>query len=162
ASAATFALVLASTPATLAQETVTIALPSDVATLDPTGDITALGQNIRLNVYDQLTQMSRDGRALPRLAESWSINEDGTVWTFKIRTDAKWHDGEPVTVDDIIWTYTRILQDEKSGVRTYLSKIKDIERVSDAELRITLTEPFAPFDRQVALVSIVSQAAYEK
>lgn len=163
-SAAALALVMASAaiPVAGAQETVTVAIPSDVNTLDPTIDTSPIGQNVRLNVYDQLTQMSRDGRALPRLASSWTTNEDSTVWTFTIRTDAKWHNGDPVTIDDIIWTYTKIMNDDKSNVRPYLSKIKEMEKLSDSELRITLIEPFAPFDRQLALVSIVPQKVYEE
>jgi len=141
---------------------VTIAVPSDVPSLDPTIDTSPIGQNVRLNVYDQLTQITADGSVEPRLATKWSTNDDSTVWTFTLRTNAKFHDGSPVTVDDVIWTYQTILSNDKSSVKPYLSKIKDMERVSDSELKITLSEPFAPFDRQVSLVSIAPKAAYER
>lgn len=141
--------------------TVTIALASDVPSLDPTLDTSPIGQNVRLNIYDQLTTVAPDGSTEPKLAESWQVSEDGRVWTFTLRSDATFHDGSPVTVDDVIWTYDTIRADETSPVRAYLSKVESIERLSDSQLRITLIEPWAPFDRQVALISITSQAAYE-
>lgn len=162
AAALSAAVVLSATPASHAAEgEVVIAMASDVPSLDPTLDTSPIGQNVRLNIYDQLTAIQRDGAIAPRLAESWEVNEDSTIWTFTLRSDAVWHDGEPVTIDDVIWTYEKILGDEKSSVRPYLSKIQSMEKLSDTELRITLVEPFAPFDRQVSLVSIAPQHAYE-
>lgn len=141
---------------------VTVALPSDTPSLDPTIDTSPIGVNIRLNIYDQLTDIGSDGSVQPRLAVSWEASPDATVWTFTLRENVKFHDGKPVTIDDVIWTYNKIMNDAKSPVRTYLSKIKSMERLSDHKLRITLLEPFAPFDRQVSLVSIVSKEAYER
>ena len=141
---------------------VTVALPSDTPSLDPTIDTSPIGVNIRLNIFDQLTDVAPDGTVKPRLAVSWEASPDATVWTFTLRENTKFHDGKPVTIDDVIWTYNKIINDTKSPVRTYLSKIKSMERLSDTKLRITLVEPFAPFDRQVSLVSIVPKEAYER
>jgi len=141
---------------------VTVALPSDTPSLDPTIDTSPIGVNIRLNIFDQLTDVGSDGTVQPRLAVSWEASPDALVWTFTLRENAKFHDGKPVTIDDVIWTYNKIMNDQKSPVRTYLSKIKSMERLSDRKLRITLVEPFAPFDRQVSLVSIVPKEVYER
>lgn len=141
---------------------VTVAMPSDVPSLDPTIDTSPIGLNVRLNVYDQLTEISADGKIMPRLAVSWEASPDALTWTFTLRDNAKFHDGKPVTADDVLWTYNKIMADTKSSVRTYLSKIKSIEKLSDHKLRIILLEPFAPFDRQVSLVSIVSKEAFER
>lgn len=149
-------------PAHAQTGTVTIAIPSDTPSLDPTIDTSPIGQNVRLNVYDQLTEIAPDSSVRPRLAKSWQASPDALTWTFTLRDNAKFHDGKPVTAEDVIWTYNKILGDEKSSVRAYLSKIKSMEKISDHELRITLVEPFAPFDRQVSLVSVVSKEAYER
>lgn len=141
---------------------VTVAMPSDAPSLDPTIDTSPIGLNVRLNVYDQLTEISSDGNVMPRLATSWEASADALTWTFTLRDNAKFHDGKPVTADDVLWTYNKIMADAKSSVRTYLSKIKSMEKLSDHKLRIVLIEPFAPFDRQVSLVSIVSKEAYER
>lgn len=141
---------------------VTVAIPSDTPSLDPTIDTSPIGQNVRLNIYDQLTEINPDGSVKPRLAESWEASADALTWTFTIRQNAKFHDGKPVTAEDVLWTYRKILGDEKSTVKPYLSKIKSMEKLSDYKLSIVLVEPFAPFDRQVSLVSIVSKEAYER
>ena len=52
---------------------------------------------------------SLDGQALPGAAESWEANEDFTVWTFKLGRDRKWSDGVPVTAEDFLFSYQRIL-----------------------------------------------------
>jgi peptide/nickel transport system substrate-binding protein len=163
--AASLAMTLLTSSAGMAlaqEDAITIAVPSDVPSLDPTLDTSPIGQNVRLNVFDQLTTIAADGSVKPRLATEWTTSPDSMVWTFKLRTDAKFHDGSPVTVDDVMWTYNKIMNDEKSSVRPYLSKIKTMDRISDHELRINLKEPFAPFDRQVSLISIASKNAYEK
>ena len=141
---------------------VTIAMPSDVPTLDPTIDTSPIGLNVRLNVYDQLTEIGPDGSIMPRLAVSWEASADALTWTFVLRENSKFHDGKPVTADDVLWTYNKIMADTKSSVRTYLSKIKSMEKLSDHKLKFVLIEPFAPFDRQVSLVSIVPKEAYER
>ena len=141
---------------------VTIAMPSDVPTLDPTIDTSPIGLNVRLNVYDQLTEIGPDGSIMPRLAVSWEASADALTWTFVLRENSKFHDGKPVTADHVLWTYNKIMADTKSSVRTYLSKIKSMEKLSDHKLKFVLIEPFAPFDRQVSLVSIVPKEAYER
>ena len=141
---------------------VTVAMPSDAPSLDPTVDTSPIGLNVRLNVYDQLTEIAPDGTVIPRLATSWEASSDALAWTFTMRENAKFHDGKPVTADDVLWTYSKIMGDQKSPVRTYLSKIKSMEKLSDHKIRIVLIEPFAPFDRQVSLVSIVPKEAYER
>jgi peptide/nickel transport system substrate-binding protein len=141
---------------------VTVALPSDTPALDPTIDTSPIGVNIRLNIFDQLTDVASDGTVQPRLASSWEASPDALVWTFTLRENVKFHDGKPLTIEDVLWTYNKIINDSKSPVRTYLSKIKSMEKLSEQKLRITLIEPFAPFDRQVSLVSIVPKEAYER
>jgi peptide/nickel transport system substrate-binding protein len=135
---------------------------SDVLTLDPTTDSSALGINVFLNVFDQLSEIRHDGSVGPLLAESWEASDDQTVWTFTLRDGVKFHDGTPLTIEDVIWTYQKILADAKSPVRAYLSQVKSLEKLDARRLRFTLGIPFATFAKQVSLVSIVSRAAYEK
>ncbi len=59
-----------------------------------------------LNIcYDSLIAYDTDYNAIPRLATRWDVNEDGTVWTFYLRDDAYFTDGEQVTSADVKWTY---------------------------------------------------------
>src|ERR1700710_2449272 len=79
-----------------------VGLTSDVPTLDPTLDLSPIGFNVRLNLYDQLTEMRGDGSVGPRLASAWEHSDDAKTWTFAIRDGAKFHDGTAVTADDVV------------------------------------------------------------
>lgn len=144
-----------------AADSVVVAQTSDTLTLDPSRDTSPISLNIFKNVFDQLTDIRADGSVGPLLAESWQANEDATVWTFTIQDDVRFHDGSPVTVGDVVWTYEKIMADDASPVNAYLRAVESVEAVGDDQVRFTLNAPFAPFDRQVSLVSIMPQAAYE-
>src|SRR5512140_330914 len=89
-----------------------------------------------------------DSHGLPQadLAASWGTTPDGTVYNFAIRPNAVWHDGTPVTSDDVIFTIDRI----KNGalcpqdIKELWAKI-DVKKLGDKALKVTLPEPFAPF-----------------
>lgn len=138
---------------------VTVALSSDVLTLDPSKDISPISLNIFKNVFDQLTDIRPDGSVGPQLAESWD-SPDAVTWTFKLRADAKFSDGKPVTVDDVLGTYQAIMQDEKSPAREYTSVIDKMEKVDERTIRFVTKYPYAPFPRWVSLLSIVPQSTY--
>ena len=72
-------------------------------------DTSPIGVNVFRNVFDALTRIEADGSVTPLLAVSWSASEDTKTWEFTIRTNAKFHDGQPITADDIVWNYKRLL-----------------------------------------------------
>ena len=78
-------------------------LGAEPSTLDPSKGADSYSNSILSNVMEPLTRLEEDedlnNFVAPAGAESWEYNEDGTVWTFKIR-DAKWSDGEPVKAQD--------------------------------------------------------------
>ena len=139
-----------------------VAQSSDTLTLDPSVDTSPISLNIFKNVYDQLTDIAADGSVAPLLATSWEASPDAKVWTFSIKPGVKFHDGSPVTVGDVIWSFEKIIADQKSPVRAYLTNVEKVEAVGDDKVRFTLTESFAPFDRQVSLISILPRKIYEE
>ncbi len=90
-----------------------------------------------------------DERGLPHadLAESWGVSQDGTIYNFTIRPNAVWHDGVPVTSDDVIYTIDMM----KGTGSLYPQDIKDlwgrveITKLNDKNLKFTLPEPYVPF-----------------
>jgi peptide/nickel transport system substrate-binding protein len=90
-----------------------------------------------------------DERGLPRadLAEAWGVAPDGTIYNFTIRPNAVWHDGMPVTSDDVIFTIELM----KSAGSLVPQDIKDlwgrieVTKLNDKNLKFTLPEPFVPF-----------------
>ena len=90
-----------------------------------------------------------DGRGLPMpgLADSWGVSQDGTIYNFSIRTNAFWHDGLPVGVDDIIFTLDLIKSDASmfpADVREMWKQV-EIKKLNDKTVQFILPEPFAPF-----------------
>lgn len=155
--------ILATAPAAFAApETLTVALTGDFPSLDPSKDSSPLGSNYRLNVFNALTAVERDGSISPRLAESWTRSDDLTQWTFKLRQGVKFHDGSDFTAADVKFTWDRILADATSPVRTFARIAQSIEVVDDHTVKFTLSQPYAIFERQATFVYIMSKTYFDK
>lgn len=141
---------------------IVVAQSADILTLDPSVDSSAIGINVFQNVFDQLTTIAADGSVQPGLATSWTASSNARVWTFTVRRDVKFHNGQSLTIDDIKWTYDKVMADPKSPNRTYLTQVEAIEKLDDDHVRFTLKAPWAVFDRQVSLIYILPRKAYEQ
>ena len=108
---------------------------ADPPTLDPhlTSDTTSAG--LVVEIFSGLVALNTDLQLVPDVAESWEINEDGTVYTFHIRDDAKFHDGKRVTADDFKWSMQRAAHPDTASpvADTYLNDIVGVEAVLEGE-----------------------------
>jgi peptide/nickel transport system substrate-binding protein len=95
------------------------------------------------NVYDNLTRMGPDGEPKPWLAEDWSISDDNRTFTFTVRSGHAFHDGEPLTAEDVAFSY-RYHRERSPYFGSGLQRITNIEQPDDTTVRFTLEEPFAP------------------
>jgi peptide/nickel transport system substrate-binding protein len=92
--------------------------------------------------YDLLVDFSpKDFSPVPGLADSWETSEDGLTWTFHLNEDAKWHDGEPVTSEDVAYTFNRILEEEQGLYIDYVRQIEKIETPDEHTVVFTTKEP---------------------
>jgi len=97
-------------------------------------------------LFSGLIKFDEHGLPHADLAD-WGVAQDGTIYNFSIRPNAVWHDGEPVTSDDVIFTIERM----KSAGSLYPQDIKDlwskieVTKLNDKNLKLTLPEPFVPF-----------------
>ena len=130
--------------------------------MDPSKDTSPLGFNYRLNVFDALTELQRDGQMNPRLAESWTFSPDLTEWTFKLRQGVKFHDGSPFSADDVVFTINRIKADNTSPVRTFIRLVEKVEKVDDHTVRFKLIQPYGIFHRQISYVHQMSKTYFDK
>lgn len=80
----------------------------------------------------------------PNLAESWSVSEDGLTWTFNLRGDVTFANGDPLTADDVVFSFTR-LQNVQSNPSFLANNIVGIEAVDDLTVEITLERPSPSF-----------------
>jgi len=109
------------------------------ATLDPrasSGDSEIAFLNA---VYDYLIETDAASALIPRLASSWEVSEDGLQYTLTIRDDAVFHDGSPLTVDDVLWTLQWQI-DAEGTVANLLSSVESFEAGDGNTLVLTLTE----------------------
>ncbi len=98
-------------------------------------------------IFSSLLKFDSSGIPQPDLAESWGISEDGTIYNITLRSNANWHDGTPVTSDDVLFTIN-LLRSEFSAYPADVHSLWDnveITRINDKNLRFTITEPFVPF-----------------
>ncbi|WP_340146652.1 peptide ABC transporter substrate-binding protein [Halomonas sp. PA16-9] len=87
------------------------------------------------DLFEGLITEAIDGTRIPGAAESWEISNDGTEYTFTLRSDAKWSDGEPVTADDFVFAFQRILDPATAANYAYLLyPIKNAEAVYAGEV----------------------------
>lgn len=144
-----------------AKTTVTAALVGEPSTLDPVFDTNLPTLNVFQNVFDQLTTIDADGDVEPGLATKWTHDDALTTWTFSLRSDAKFSDGSAVTADDVVYTYDTAMKNPESNLGGYMTAIKSVEASGDDTVVFHLKAAYAPFDRQVTLVSILPKAIYE-
>lgn len=113
--------------------------------LNPITASDASESTINQFVYEALAE--RNPKTLefePRLAESWEESEDHLTFTFHLRKDVKWHDGEPFTADDVIYSYERIMDPEVDAapIRVYYQDISEFVKVDDYTVRCTYGKPY--------------------
>jgi len=91
-----------------------------------------------------LTTEAADGKAMPGMATSWETSADGLTWTFHLR-DAKWSDGAPVTADDFVYSYRRILDPKTASIYAYLvTLLKNGQAVNDGKAPLSAVGAAAP------------------
>ncbi|UCH26576.1 MAG: ABC transporter substrate-binding protein [Trueperaceae bacterium] len=89
------------------------------------------------NVFEGLVRFDRDGNIVPALAESWTVSDDGLEWTFTIREGVMFHDGTPLTIDDIIAKFERA-RDPDSG-HTHTAYYAPIAEISGSGNTVTFS-----------------------
>lgn len=107
-------------------------------------DLTAL-------IYAGLMTRDKEGALVPELAESYTISEDGLTYTFTLREGLTFHDGTPLTADDVIFTVT---QAANASVRSPVFANWDgviVEKNDEKTVTFTLPEPYAPFIENMTL-----------
>jgi peptide/nickel transport system substrate-binding protein len=112
---------------------------------DPARDPAAA--DIRALVFDGLLRIGADGLPEPALAQSYTVDESGEVYTFTLRTDVTWHDGQPLTAADAVFTLRAIQNRNFSGDPNVGGVWRDIliDKVDERTIRCRLAAPFAPF-----------------
>ncbi len=146
------------------RDTLTIAIGAEPESLDPVNMTSAPAATVGEHVVERLIYMEEDGSLTPMLAESWESNDDSTVWTFKIREGVTFHDGEPLNAEAVAANLRRFVDPDVGAAYAFLlGTVEEIEAVSEYELQLSLSQPFAPILAHLShsFVGIVSPAQLE-
>lgn len=114
-----------------------IAKDTAVKTLDTSLATDGMSFDVMENFVDGLVDYDAEGKIMPRAAESWEKSEDGLVYTFKIREDAVWSNGDPVTANDFVFNWQRVVDPATAAEYAVLiidAGIKNAEAVNTGEL----------------------------
>lgn len=98
-------------------------------------------------IFDGLTRYDESGQLVPHLAESWIVSEDGLTIRFRLRQGVAWHDGEPFTADDVVFTYRLMQADAFPGsvaLRTLWQSVT-VNKLDDYGVEIVLPQLYSPF-----------------
>ncbi|PSM49084.1 peptide ABC transporter substrate-binding protein [Chroococcidiopsis sp. CCALA 051] len=113
-----------------------------------------------------ITENGETGKLEPALAESWEISEDNLKIVFTLKPNLKWSDGEPLTVDDIVFTYNDIYFNEQipTDIRDILrigksKALPKVRKLDSRRVEFTVPEPFAPFLRFAGGIVILPEHA---
>ena len=142
----------------IAQGTLRVAFGSSLNTLDPAK--TKIGEEYIQNflIYSGVTEIDRDGKLKPDLAESWTASDDVKTWTFKIRKGVKFHHGREADAEDVKATIERVIDKATGSVARVNFEIIDKMEVLDSHtIKFELKTPYAGFaeilsDRQARVV----------
>jgi peptide/nickel transport system substrate-binding protein len=143
--------------------TLNMGIDFDAVTFDPAQTQNNMELWVEMEVFSRLVRVNNVGTDIEGdLAESWDVSDDGSVYTFHLRPDAKFSDGSPVTADDVVFSVKRAAAEDSLVFWTF-EAMKDIEAVDPQTVKITLNGPAAPFANDIALwgASIVKKDSAE-
>jgi peptide/nickel transport system substrate-binding protein len=128
----------------IAENVVRVGTDVDAETLDPRLARNTTDYRLDNLLYDGLVQLDSALQPVPDLAESWE-HPNPTTWVFRLREGARFHDGSPVSAEDVVYTFETILDPAlRAPARNLYVPINKIEAVDDRTVRFILVAPYAP------------------
>ncbi|KAJ9433009.1 oligopeptide transport system substrate-binding protein [Candidatus Pantoea symbiotica] len=156
-------------------------IKDEPASLDPMKAVGLPEIQVMRDLFEGLTNQDAHGKIVPGVAQSWSSNDNKT-WIFTLRNDARWSNGEPVTAQDFVYSWQRLVEPKNSSPFAWFAALSGIENAeaitkgqmsadklgvtaTDAtHLKVTLSRPVPWFPSMVANAAMypVSQKVIEK
>lgn len=138
-----------------ASQMLRIANQGDILSLDPHSLNESLQLNVMANVYEPLIGRNKDQSLAPLLASSWR-QISTTVWYFELRKNVQFHDGKPLTPEDVIFSFARAAG-ESSDMKSNTLEIKEVRKVGDNAVEIETRFPFPSLPDSITELLIVNR-----
>jgi len=98
---------------------------------------------LRYWFHDGLIEWAELQTFEPGLAESWTVSDDGLVWTFKVREGVTFHDGTPCTAEDVAWSFNLLMEGMIGPLELYVTGFEEVVALDTTTVQITVSEPTA-------------------
>ncbi|MQA61954.1 MAG: ABC transporter substrate-binding protein [Actinophytocola sp.] len=144
--------------------TLVAAISSDPDHLNPAITTSGATHTASELLYNGLVRLDEQGTPQPDLAESWDVAEDGARYTFALRDDVTWHDGEPFTSADVKFAFEEVLLKYHSRTQASLGEaLRGIETPDEHTVEFVFDEPYSPLLQQLDVTEapIVAKHVYE-
>jgi peptide/nickel transport system substrate-binding protein len=92
-------------------------------------------------IYSLLVELDSSFQPTSGLADTWEVSDDGLTYTFHLNPDALWHDGEPVTADDAVFTFEWLMENNPNGI---MGVVESVDAADEQTFVVQLESPFAP------------------
>lgn len=142
-----FALMFAacSAPQRIAPDKVRVHLGAEPATLNPITGTDAYTSEINSYLFESLLDRDRDSlEFIPKVAHHWEISDDKKTYTFYMRKDVLWHDGKPLTADDVVFSFETIMDPKTNAphMKVYYQDIESVKKLDDYTVQFRYKEVY--------------------
>ncbi len=145
-------------PSTPSRTDVNVSINKAQNTLDPQATSNVQDRIVLWQIFEGLMFYNElKGEAEPRLAESYSADASGKVYTFKLRDNVYFHNGDKMTAKDVEFSLNRAMTDVAKGVKNNMTNIDTVKAVDDKTIEITLKVPYAPLLLNLCYVFVLSE-----
>ena len=136
------------------------AIQEDPVSLNAQMTSTASTQRLSQAMLEPLIGISYDYQLFPMLASEYELSADGLELELTIREGVTWHDGEPFTVEDVLFNFSETLPLSTYGPAV-VSRLASVEQTGDSTVLVTFTEPYGPILETLALQMMLPKHVYE-
>lgn len=109
------------------------------------------------NIYDTLVWAGPNSQVIPHVAESWTVSDDGLVFTFNMRNDVKFHDGSAMDAEDVVFSLERMVDLALGYSHLFRGWVKGVEAIDSHTVAFTLERPYAPFLAALVRLPIINK-----
>lgn len=141
--------------------TLTVGLTTDIAAIEVPYAPERQAANASWTLYDGLVFPEADGTYSPALAEKWDVSDDGTTYTFHLRNDVTFHNGEPFNADAVVYSWQTYSQPEVTYANEW-SFAKSVEKVDDYTVKVSTEKPNALLLARVSGWSMIPPKAHKE
>jgi oligopeptide transport system substrate-binding protein len=144
-----------------AEQVLRIGNSAEPQALDPARSENIQDSNIERDLYEGLITLDKNGSVVAASAVSWTISTDGLVYSFKIRPDAKWSNGDPLTAEDFVWAYRRVVNPATGSKYAFLFfPIRNAEAIANGRIGDPQALGVRAVDGETLEITLASPTGY--